>query len=389
MRRKASLLILFSVVIVDLIGFGIVMPVLPFYAKSYGASAATLGLLFTSYSGAQFVFAPLWGRLSDRIGRRPVILLTVTGTALSLLFLGLAHSLAGLFAARLLAGAFGANVSVASAYVADVTDEAERTRWMAMIGASFGIGFTLGPAIGGLLAPFGYHVPMFAAAAIAAVNLAFAAVTLREPERHASQAVSGDGPRNRREVLRDPLLLRLCLAYFAFSVGVTQLEIVFAYFMKDRFGFDAREFGMLLVGMAVVMGTIQGGGMKPLAARFGERTLVVAGSLLLAVAFLAIPFAPALGPLFAVLTVAAVGRAITQPPLMSLASHAATAKTRGVVMGTFQSSASLARVVGPLAAGLYDLYPVAPFHLAGGLLLVVAFLGTALPVRMGQVQQGA
>jgi MFS family permease len=183
-------------------------------------------------------------------------------------------------------------------------------------------------------------------------------------------------------------LLRLCIAYFAFSVGVTQLEVVFAYFMKDRFAFDARDFALLLVAMAIVMGAIQGGGMKVLAARFGERTLVVTGSLLLAVAFLLIPFTPALGLLFVVLAVAAVGRAITQPPLMSLASHAATAKTRGVVMGTFQSSASLARVVGPLAAGLYDIYPVAPFHLAGGLLLVVAFLGTALPVRMGEAQQG-
>jgi DHA1 family tetracycline resistance protein-like MFS transporter len=317
-----------------------------------------------------------------------VILLTVSGTALSLLFLGLAQSLASLFAARLLAGAFGANVSVASAYVADITHESERTRWMAMIGASFGIGFVLGPAIGGLLAPLGYHVPMLVAAALAAINLTFATFTLREPERHVATAVSDDGPRNRWEVLRDPLLLRLCIAYFAFSVGVTQLEVVFAYFMKDRFAFDARDFALLLVAMAIVMGAIQGGGMKVLAARFGERTLVVTGSLLLAVAFLLIPFTPALGLLFVVLAVAAVGRAITQPPLMSLASHAATAKTRGVVMGTFQSSASLARVVGPLAAGLYDIYPVAPFHLAGGLLLVVAFLGTALPVRMGEAQQG-
>jgi DHA1 family tetracycline resistance protein-like MFS transporter len=387
MRHKASLLVLFTVVIVDLIGFGIVMPVLPFYAKSYGANAATLGLLFTSYSAAQFICAPLWGRLSDRIGRRRVILLTVTGTSLSLLFLGLAQSLAGLFAARLLAGAFGANVSVASAYVADVTHESERTRWMAMIGASFGIGFVLGPAIGGLLAPFGYHVPMLAAAGFAAINLLFATVTLKEPEKHAATDEAAEGPRNRWEALRDPLLLRLCVAYFAFSVGVTQLEIVFAYFMKDRFGFDARDFGLLLVAMAVVMGSVQGGGMKALVPRFGERKLVVTGSLLLAAAFLAIPFAPVLGLLFVVLAVAAVGRAITQPPLMSLASHTATPKTRGMVMGAFQSSASLARIIGPLAAGLYDIYPVAPFHLAGGLLLVVAFLGTGLPVRMGEVQQ--
>ncbi len=135
--------------IVDLIGFGIVMPVLPFYAKEFGAAATVLGLLMMVYAAAQFVFAPLWGRLSDRIGRRPVLLMTVAGTALALLALGLAPSLPWIFAARAFGGAFAANISVASAYIADVTAEEERTRWMGLLGASFGVGFLLGPAIGG------------------------------------------------------------------------------------------------------------------------------------------------------------------------------------------------------------------------------------------------
>ena len=143
---RRGLAVLFAVVIVDLVGFGVVMPVLPFWALEFGADAGSFGLLASSYAAAQFVFAPLWGRLSDRVGRRPVLLGTIAGTALAMLAVGLAPSLAWLFAARILAGAFAANVSVASAYIADVTPPEERTRWMGMLGASFGIGFVLGPA---------------------------------------------------------------------------------------------------------------------------------------------------------------------------------------------------------------------------------------------------
>jgi DHA1 family tetracycline resistance protein-like MFS transporter len=163
-RSRSTLRVLFGVVIVDLIGFGIVVPVLPFYADRYGANGTVLGVIIAAYAAAQFVCAPIWGRLSDRIGRRPVMLMTIAGTALSLLFLGLADSVLTIFLARLLGGAFAANVSVASAYVSDVTAAEERTRWMGMLGASFGVGFVLGPAIGGVLAPYGYHVPMLTAA---------------------------------------------------------------------------------------------------------------------------------------------------------------------------------------------------------------------------------
>ena len=220
--------------IVDLIGFGIVMPVLPFYAREFGASATLLGLMLMCHAAAQFVFAPLWGRLSDRIGRRPVLLMTVAGTALSLLALGLASSLVWIFAARALSGAFAANISVASAYVADVTAEEDRTRWMGMLGASFGIGFLLGPAIGGALAPFGYHVPLLAAAGLAALNWIHAAVSLQEPPRHAA---TEEVTRSRAALLRDPLVRRLCTANLVFSIAVAQLEAVFAFFMIDRFGY--------------------------------------------------------------------------------------------------------------------------------------------------------
>jgi DHA1 family tetracycline resistance protein-like MFS transporter len=357
------------------------MPVLPFLADHYGASGTLLGLLFTVYAAAQFVCAPLWGRLSDRIGRRPVMLGTIAGTAVALALLALAPSLIWLFVARILGGAFAANVSVATAYVADVTDEGERTRWMGMIGASFAIGFTLGPALGALLAPLGVSAPMWAAAGLGAVNLVWALARLREPPRHAA-AVAPEASGGRWALLRDPLVRRFCIINLVFAGAVTQLETVFAYLVKDRFGFDAVRFGILLVAMAIVMGGIQGGGMKALSARFRERHLVIAGSLILAVGFAALPAAPTVTLLVLPLVLAAVGRAILQPSLMSLVSMVGAPEQRGAVMGTFQSAASLARVVGPAAAGvLYDASPAAPFWLAAGLVSLGAVGGRMLPDR--------
>ena len=369
--RKA-LPVLLSVVVVDLVGFGIAIPVLPFLAREYGASGVQLGLILTGYAGAQFLFAPVWGRLSDRLGRRRVMLCTIAGTSAALLWLGLAHSLLAMFAARFLAGAFAANVSVAAAYVSDVTDESERTRWMGLLGACFGVGFVLGPALGGLLSHWGYATPMFGAAVLAAGNWVYASFVLGEPARHTADA----GPRvGRLDALAEPAVRRICLLNFAFSIAVVQLETIFAFFMADRFGFDAMDVAWIFIGMAVVMGGIQGGGMKALSARTSERRLARGGSLLLGAAIAAVPFAPTVAVLLVPLALSAVGRAVLQPSLMSLVSMEARHEHRGVVLGTFQSAASLGRVVGPVVAGLlYDAEMGAPFWFASALLFAL-FLG--------------
>ena len=379
--HKASLAILFSVVIIDLIGFGIVMPVLPFWATEFGADAWTYGLIQSSYALAQFAFAPLWGRLSDRVGRRPVMLVTILGTAISLAWLGFAESLAGLFAARILAGGFAANIGVASAYISDVTSDEDRTRWMGMLGASFGVGFLLGPAIGGLLAPYGYAVPMLTAAGLAALNFIFALFALRDPpHRQAPERTMG-----RLEVLRDPRVRHACITYLFFSLAVTQLENMFPLLMKDAFQLDARGVAFLLVGMALVMGGVQGGGMRALAKRYAERSLVMSGATLMAVAFVFVPLAPSIGLLLIPLVLSAVGRAISQPSLMSLTSIEASPEARGAVMSTFQSMASLARIFGPAAAGfLFDRNMAWPFWLAAGLMVIVLLQSRGLrPERLG------
>ncbi len=373
--QRSSLLTLFSIVAIDLIGFGVVIPILPYLAESFGASATVLGVLLTCYSLMQFLFAPVWGRISDRIGRRPVMLITVAGTSLSLLALGLAPSLSWLFVARLLGGLFSANVSVATAYVGDLTEGPERTRWMGLIGAAFGLGFILGPAIGGLLAPYGYQLPMLAAAALAAVNFVYALAVLREPETHQA----GERPAAVLQLPPPGTVRRLCAASFVFTFGVSQLETVFAFFMIDTFSYEAREVAYILVMMALIMAAIQGGAIRRLVTRFGERWLILAGSALLAIAFSALPWMPTVALLLVPLAVASVGRALVYPSLLGLVSVAAAPAARGLVMGAFQSSASLARVLGPLVAGaLYDLDAASPYLLAGALMLPVFAIATTL-----------
>jgi len=384
---RAALFTLFAIVVLDLIGFGIVIPILPFYAESFGAGASMLGLLVTSYSGCQFLFAPIWGRLSDRFGRRPVMLSTIAGTALSLALLGFAPSLAWLFAARLLGGAFGANISVASAYITDLTSEHERTKYMGFLGASFGIGFLLGPAIGGFLAPQGYGVPMWVAAGLAAVNAVFAYFTLKEPPRH----VASGGEETIKLISffsrasRDPvqsLIRRLCAAAFVFTFAVSQLETLFAFYMMQRFDYDAKHVAFILVFMAFVMIGVQGGGLRVLVKKLGEAKLLQTGALLLVPSLAVVPFVPSVWWLLLPLALSSVGRALCYPSMMGLLANAAPASQRGKVMGTFQSSASLARVLGPFSAGfLYDWRMSSPFLLAGLLMLVVLVIGLGLPAK--------
>ena len=378
-RQKSTLPIVFSVIIIDLIGFGIVIPILPAYAKDLGASAGILGVLLAIHAALQFLFSPIWGRLSDRYGRRPIMLVTIAGTSAALLMLGLAESIAGLFMARLLSGLFSANISVATAYVADVTAESERTRWMGMVGASFGIGFILGPALGGLLHPYGAGLPAFVAAGLAAANFIWAALSLTEPERHEERTTERAGL---RVALSDPVVARLCAINLIFTIGVAQLESIFFYWMSDQFGYDVREVAYILVAMAVVMASIQGGGIRPLVKHLGERRMLVSGLLLMAVAFPVIPGVHAVGLLLIPLALSAVGRAIAQPPMTSMISMRGEASGRGELMGVFQSSAALARIFGPLIAGfLYDLWAPSPFFLAGTLFAVGALLSLSVVTR--------
>ena len=373
-RRRASLGTLFAVIVLDLIGFGVVIPILPFFAEAYGANATILGLLLTSYAAMQFLFSPLWGRLSDRLGRKKVLLMTMSGSVLGMVLLGLAPSLLFLFLGRILSGIFGANISVATAYITDVTTEADRAKGMGLIGAAFGIGFILGPALGGSLSVYGYAAPILTAAGLGLLNVFFAWWSLGE-----SHSQRSDIPVDRSTVLREPGIFKMCGLYFLYTLAVTQLEATFAFFMMDRFGYDAKNVAYILVLMALVMVGVQGGLIRRMAPKYGEKKLLLIGALLMTGAFLLVPESATVPILLFPLCLASLGRGLSQPSFLSLVSQKADTRSRGSVMGVFQSSASLGRVVGPVTAGaLYDWHLSYPFFFAGLLLAVVFLWGTTV-----------
>lgn len=375
---RSSLFIIFLVVFIDLMGFGIVIPILPYYAESFGSNAWQLGWLMAAYSLMQFLVSPLWGRLSDRIGRRPVLLMSILGTGASMAILGVARSLVWLFAGRIMAGICAANISTAYAYITDITTEENRAKGMGIVGAGFGLGFIFGPAIGGILSHYGYGVPMFAGAILALLNFCFASVKLKEPGLSA-EARAGNRARRFdlqliRNVLSDPRTRLGIGLFFLVTLAVTQMETSFAIYMGALFGFNAQKAGMILALMGLIMVLVQGGLIGRLVRRFGEIQLITVGLVGCALGLTGFGFSPTVGWVVISLSLMAFFHGTLHPSLSSLASKGASPQLRGSTMGVFQSAGSLARVVGPPFAGLvYDeISPRSPFFL-GSLLLLLGF----------------
>src|SRR5579883_2583831 len=336
-QRRSSLAVVFFTVFLDLLGFGMVIPILPLYAKTLHASDVAVGVLLATYSMMQLFFAPVWGRLSDRVGRRPVILVSVLGSCLSQLGYALAGSFAGLVAARALAGACGANISAAQAYVADSTDEKSRAAGMGMLGAAFGLGFVFGPALGGLLAHHDARLPFFVASALAALNFVLASLILGEPrergERTASRALTW--PALVRTV-SSPRLLALILLFFVVTFGFANLEATFPLYLHRRFQFDSRRVAYVFVYVGVVMIVVQGALVRRLVAAFGERALVVGGTLLMTAGMVTLSLAHTVATLFVGVGIVSVGNGLNTPSLSSLISRSAGTDRQGGVLGVSQ-----------------------------------------------------
>lgn len=357
--------VIWSTVALDMVGFGIVAPILGRYADRFGASGFQVGLLFASFSLAQMVCSPLLGRVSDRVGRKPVIVVSLIGTAIGSFVTGIAGALWVLFIGRIVDGASGASIAVAQSAVVDLGKPEQRPRMLGLLGMAFGVGFVVGPALGGLAALGGPHVPFFVAAALAAVN-ALAAV-VRLPETSVSRGVRERSPRSARRVNRF-----IVIGFFS-ALPFAGFEATFSLFGGARFDLTEGSTAAIFFGIGVAMSVVQGALIGPLTRRFGSVALLRTGLALVATGLLVLGGAAVWVVLGAALLLIVVGSGVTNPSLTTLVANSAPADRRGEVLGFQQSAGALARVVGPPLAGLsFDHVGIGAPYSLGALIFLVA-----------------
>jgi DHA1 family tetracycline resistance protein-like MFS transporter len=364
--RRSALLVVCLAVFVDMLGFGTILPALPFHAQRLGGAGLWVGALLTAYSAAQFLAAPVLGALSDRYGRRRLLLLSLVGSMVSLALTGIAGSLVLLLAARAVSGAFGGAIAIGQAYATDLTEAKDRTRALGLVGASVGLGFVFGPAIGAGLAALGmgFAGTCFVASGLAAVNIAHGVVLLpRATLDHRAQLLPGGGfgrLATLRSALREPRLRPVLLAIFSVVFAFAGMETTFALLGAQRFGLGPARFGLVFAGVGVVMVVVQGGLVGRVTDRWGDRRVAVAGAALLAFGLVALPFVPAwLG--YLTLGVVAVGQGLLSTTTAVLVAHGGGQRLGGA-FGVGQSAAAAARATGPLVAGeVFDIRAALPY----------------------------
>lgn len=417
--KKKALATVALTLFIDLAGFGIILPILPYYAESFDASETAVALLSTAFSAAQFVMSPVLGRISDRHGRRPVMLVSIFGSIASALVLGFANALWLVFAARIVAGCCKANVSTAHAYVADLVPAKERAKYMGMMGAAMGMGFVFGPAIGGLLAIDGMPaLPFFVSAGFSLINLIMAALWLPEthfPDRDAQARADAAAPkhptfalhRKLRDVtdrLRGTPMARIVVIAFCFFVAFAGMESTLALFSGRTFGWGGRETGLFMTFVGVNMVIFQGLLVGRAVGRFGETTTLAIGLAMVGIGLMIIggvehitqllgfdPRDAEGGASLASLACYGLGgmlmsggNGMTSATISALVSRVSTPENQGMNMGVKESSAALARVTGPALAGpIFQLVdPGAPLMLGGVVALINVKLALALGKRM-------
>lgn len=378
--------ILFLTVFLDLLGYGIVVPLLPEFARSFGATALVVGLLVAGYSFAQFLGSPILGGLSDRLGRRPVLLASIAVNAASFLLFAWSGSLLWLFAARLVSGFAAGNLAVAQAYLSDVTPLEGRAKAFGMIGAATGLGFVFGPPLGGwITANYGVAAVGLVVAGLCGANLLLAFARLPETRVLGTERVPSPFSAEAFARLQEtPGLARLFTAYVLFISGFAVLTVVGALLWIDRFGLNDAQVGYTFGVVGIVMALAQGL-VGPLVARTGEKTLLVTGLLLMAAALAAMPIVPAASfiPLeVAAIAAFALGYAFAQPTGTALVADAVAPELQGQVLGQYQAVAAFGRILGPLIGGFsYQISPALPFFIGATLIVLALVAAAGLPAR--------
>lgn len=387
---RSPLVVIFLTIFIDLVGFGIIIPVLPYIARDFGAGAGAIGALMSIYSFMQFLFSPFWGGLSDRFGRRPVMLISLVGSALSYFVFAFSQSLWLLFLARGLAGVFGGNISTAHAYIGDITPPEERSKSMGLIGVAFGLGFVFGPMIGGVLGvigqrlgdhpPLGLNFSALGVGVLCLANLAFAYFNLKEslaPELRVRAEAKTRGHRLRAilDQVRRPVAGPMMWIYFLSGLAMAQMEAMLVPFMADRFQWKLEDttYGFAYIG--VVMMLTQGYFIRKWMPKYGEPLVLAVGLASFAVSLFGIAAAGSIVAMTIAMTLLALGNGMMRPPNLGIISLVTPATEQGASMGVTNSLASLGRIIGPAVGGyLYSwMSPAAPF-VSAGLVAVVAIV---------------
>jgi multidrug resistance protein len=389
--KKSPIASILSIVFIDLIGFGMIIPILPLYAQHFQATEWQIGILLASYSFMQFLASPVLGWFSDRYGRKPVLLCSLVGSATGYILMANAGSLAMLFLARILSGAAGASVGTASAYIADITPPENRSRRIGLIGAAFGVGFVLGPAIGGILSQWSVIAPFWFAAILSALNAVLMWAVLPEPDMHATRK---QGPLNLKQTFEQAGSWRLgvvTITYFIAIAGFAIVTVIYPQVSNRRYGLNQSQISFIFVMVGLIGAGIQGGGIGRLAKLFGDVNLAITGFAVMAVSMMVMPLANSV-PVFLLFTAGlAVGNSLSQPTVNAIASKGASAALQGRVLGVLQSAGSLGRVFGPVLAGFLlsgdharpsNQYGNTPF-LVGGVIIAIAF-GLATTLRRSE-----
>ncbi len=375
-KNRSPLFIIFTTVLIDLIGFGMVIPLIGLYGRHYGAEGLQLPILGGIYSIMQFIFAPIWGSLSDRIGRRPILLLSLTGSTLSYVIFGLSPNFTWLLISRAFGGIFAANISTAQAYIADVTAPTERAKGMGLIGAAFGIGFTLGPPLGGIAsAKLGIAAPGLIAAAICGLNLFLAVFRLPEsliPENRQQKPPRSLSPLNTSHLLasfRNRELGYFLIMFFLVTFAFSTMEQTFSLLFQAKFNLETGEAGLktgLILMVAGLFGAvIQGGLIRRLVPRFGERNLLITGLAFNIFTMAVFPYCPTYALYFFLALPLAIGSSLINPSLSALISQSVSAREQGSTLGLSQGLASLARATGPFCGLLtFAVKPDLPYLVA-------------------------
>ena len=376
------LFVLFVTILVNLIGFGIIIPLLPFYALKFGASPFVIGLLFASFSVAQLIAAPLLGEWSDRWGRRPVLILSLIGTTVSFIMLAVADSLFMLFAARIVDGLSGGNITTARAYIADVSTEENRAKMYGYLGASFGLGFIIGPALGGAFSHISYTAPIWVAVGASVVATWMAWRWLPETV-HRAHAATGFSLRAIADLFHRPYLRTLLAVDFLYWMSFAVYQTTFALFGARRFGFDVAETGYTLAAFGALGVIVQGGFVGPVVARLGERTTLAVGLVLTAIGWGGSAVTYSLWVFVALLVPGAIGIGLCNASLSALISHAAAPGEQGRVQGAAGALESFGRAAGPVwGNGVFQVFGEgSAFAAAAALLTGAAISVSQLPAR--------